>query len=218
MGYYSDLSIEILGDKTRVAILRFLYRNKPNRFSQKQISNSVGIHPSSISRTCNSLERLNLIDRFSAGKTILYKLDEDSYVTKKLLVPLFENEKNFFTDLIKSILQSLEQNLKNLIKGIFLFGSIIKREDTPSSDIDVAIVIKPAQGALLRTETFKGEKIEKIKNHFLNAAVMLKLNLDIHFFIEGEKKLPTARGLSLKNIQEQGELIWENNNEKLSKE
>ena len=204
MGYYSDLSVEILGDRTRVAILRFLYRNKPNRFSQKQISDSIGIHPSSVSRACSSLEKLNLVDRFNAGKTILYKLDEDSYITQKILVPVFTNEKEFFRDLVKNVLQSLDQNLKQLIREIFLFGSIPRGEDSPSSDIDLAIIIKAVSG----------EKVSKIRRHFLNAAVTLKLNIDLHFFVEGDES--TKKGVSLKDVYGQGELIWENNDEELS--
>ncbi|MFH1653314.1 MAG: nucleotidyltransferase domain-containing protein [Pseudomonadota bacterium] len=187
-----------------MAILRFLYRNRPNRFSQKQISDSVGIHPSTISRACNSLEQLKLIDRFNAGKTILYKLDEESYITRKIIIPLFAKERNFFKDFIKDILQSLDQNLKALIKEIFLFGSIVKGDDTPSSDIDIAIVIR------------SNAEIEKVKEHFLNEAVKLKLNLDIHIFIEGEEN--KEKGLSLDDVYKQGELIWVNNGEELSKE
>lgn len=214
MGYYRDLSMEILGDRTRVAILRFLYRNKPNRFSQKQISDSIGVHPSSISRACSSLEKLNLIDRFSAGKTILYKLDEDSYITQKILVPLFANEKDFFRDLVTDILRSLDQDLINLIKEILLFGSILSGEDSPSSDIDLAIIIKAVHGSALRTRLTEDESITKIRHYFLSAAVALKLNLDLHVFVEGESS--KEKGLSLEGVRGQGELIWGSGDEDIS--
>jgi|SRR3989338_8558114 len=200
MGYYSNISVELFGDRTQVALLRFLYRNRPNRFSQKQISNSVGIHPSSISRTCSALERFNLVDRFNAGKTILYKIDEESYVVQKILVPLFENERSFFNDLVKNIIQSLNPKLKMVIGKIVLFGSILKGTDTPSSDIDIAIVIK----------TVKSGNIEKIREHFLNSAVKLKLNLDMHIFVENDSHSYERKGLSLNDVYQNGELIWEN--------
>lgn len=215
MGYYSNLSMEILGDRTQVAILRFLYKNLPNCFSQKQIGSSIGINPASISRTCNSLEQLNLLDRFNAGKTILYKLDEDSYIVRKILIPLFKNEKDFFGDLTKDILRSLDQNLKSLIKEIFLFGSILKGKDMPSSDIDLAIVLRGVNGNGLRRSSSENNKIEKIREHFLNEAVKFKLNLDLHVFIEDG--IGKEKGLSLNDVYKEGELIWENNNEKLSK-
>ncbi len=206
MGYFSNLSVEILGDKTQVAILRFLYRNKPNRFSQKQISDSVGIHPSSISRACGLLEKFNLIDKQNAGKTNLYKIAGNSYIVQKILKPLFDNEANFFSDLIKNIVQSLTLNLKSKIKNIFLFGSIIKGMDTPASDIDLAIE--------LQVNTKKSE-IDEIREHFINKAVYFRLGIDMHFFIKGEKA--QKKGLSLERVKNSGELVWENNNEKLSK-
>ncbi|MFH1653902.1 MAG: nucleotidyltransferase domain-containing protein [Pseudomonadota bacterium] len=148
---------------------------------------------------------MKLIDRFNAGKTILYKLDEESYITRIILIPLFAKERDFFKDFIKEILQSLDQNLMTLIKEIFLFGSIVKGEDTPSSDIDIAIIIKAIQPISIKT----GAKIENIKTHFLNGAVKLKLNLDIHIFNEGEEH--KEKGLSLNDVYKQGELIWVNN-------
>lgn len=206
MAFYRKLSVEILGDKNRVEVLRFLFRNKPNRFSQKQISDSLNITPATTSRTCRKLEELDVVDCLEVGRTILYRLNSASYIVSKFLEPIFEREATIFHDLVKDILTKLDPNLKILIKEIILFGSTVVDEDTPVSDIDLAIVFYKH----ISTK----DRVKDIEEHFLHQAVEFKIHLDTHFFIEG--KSHKGKGISLEHVYDQGVIIWRNDNENSS--
>lgn len=215
MSYYNKLSVELLGDRNQVEVLRFLYRNRPNRFSQRQMSNALNIPPATISRTCKKIEVLNIVVHNNIGKSILYHFDGESYIAKRILVPVFENEENFFCDLIKDIMSTLNRELAKCIKEIVLFGSILRDEDTPASDIDLAIVIKSAT-ALTRTTTLMHNRIEEIEKHFIHESVKRDIPLDIHMFLEGEKR-KNKKGISLTKVREEGTVIWRRPNENSSK-
>lgn len=206
MGYYNRLSVELLGDRNQAEVLRFLYRNRPNRFSQRQMSNTLNIPPATMSRTCKKLMDLNIVDHFNVGKTILYNFDEKSYIAERILVPVFENEKNFFGDLVKDVLRTLDPKLTECIKEIVLFGSILRDEDTPASDVDLAIVIKNTSTPL-RTAMVMDDDIKNIEEHFIHESVNHKIHLDIHIFIEGELR-KNKKGISSAKIREEGTIIW----------
>lgn len=212
MGYYNKLSVEILGDRNRVEVLRFLYRNRPERFSQKQMSSSLNITTSTMSRTCRNLAGLGLVNAFSAGNTVLYNLDEGSYVVGKFLAPIFENEEGFFGGLIEDVLLGLDPSLKKRIKEILVFGSVLDNEDTPASDIDLAIVIY--NGNRAQKSDLIREDAKKIQEYFVHKSVSLKVSLDVHIFFEGEEK--KGKGISLKQISAQGMVIWRNKDENSS--
>lgn len=206
MAHYNKLSVELLGDRGRAEVLRFLYRNRHNRFSQREMSDALNIPPATISRTCRKLVKLNIVDHFNVGKTILYHFDEKSYIAKKILVPIFKNEENFFSDLIKDILRTLKPDLARCIKEIVLFGSIVRGEDTPASDVDLAIVIRCAVSPL-RTNMLMHDKIKEIEEHFIDESVNRKIYLDIHFFVEGDTS-SDKKGISLARVYEEGTVIW----------
>jgi len=202
MSFYRNMSIELLGDRKQAMVLRLLYRNQQHRFSQKEISDVLNIHPSTISRVCKKLEKFNVICRYTVGKNILYHLDMDSFITQKIIIPVFRNEEKFFEDLAIEIIDKMDSKIINDISSIYLFGSIVQNEDLPSSDIDLGIILKHVDITGIRTAEIK----EVIERDILALATHLKLHLDVHIFTSGEKR--RKQGLTLNDICEQGTVIW----------
>ena len=57
-------------------------------------------------------------------------------------MPLFQNEKIFFEEIIQSIKKTIETSfLKKNILSVALFGSVQKKEDNDRSDFDLLILV-----------------------------------------------------------------------------
>lgn len=208
MGYHNKLSVEILGDRNRAEILRFLYKNSPNRFSQKQMSVSLGIPLATMSRTCRKLENLNVVNHLNVGKTILYSLAEGSYIVRGFLLPIFKGEEVFLKKLVSDIVSGLKPDLIKQIKEILVFGSILDDKDTPESDIDLAIVLFDDQHGGAHACTLARDGRKKIEEHFVYESVKLRIRLDPHIFLDCERK--KGKGISLTQVYEHGTVLWRN--------
>jgi len=76
------------------------------------------------------------------GNSIGYKLNKEKWITKKILSPLFKNEKVFLDTIVEKIRKEIEASpLKTNILSVVLFGSVYRKEDNCSSDFDIFVLI-----------------------------------------------------------------------------
>ncbi|MFH1593481.1 MAG: nucleotidyltransferase domain-containing protein [Candidatus Omnitrophota bacterium] len=137
---------EILKHGSKIKILRFLFAEK-DEHTGRSIAKGIGMSPSSTYNTLQEMKKEDLISARRKGNAILYKLRQDNYVVKKLLAPLFEKEKFIYNDIISFIKKRLLQ-AKTEIISIALFGSVIRKEETSRSDIDLLVLLKNSAGKL----------------------------------------------------------------------
>jgi|GEM_PF-4327980 len=215
MGYFSRISVELLGERHQAEILRFLYRNKPHRFSQRQIGDSLKMTPATVSRTCRRLEELHILERQTVGKSVLYGFEEDSFIARRILVPVFRNEERLFTELIDDIMSTLSGEVAEVIDEILLFGSVVNGEDTPESDIDLAIVIGNEGERTSLTDSTMQDLIREIEEHFIHRSVEYKIDMDVHIFFK-EKASKKEKGIALEKVREKGMVVWRRRDEKSS--
>lgn len=135
---------EILKQGSKIKILRFLSAEK-DEHTGRRIARGIGMSPSSTYNTLQEMKREGLIDARKKGNAILYRLREDNYIVKKLLSPLFEKEKFIYNDITSFIKRRLMQARGTLI-SITLFGSVVRKEETSQSDIDLLVVLKNKTG------------------------------------------------------------------------
>lgn len=80
-------------------------------------------------------------------------------------------ESGVHPELRDRVLPRLQEKFKTALMGVVLFGSVVKQEDTQSSDIDVLIVLKDVaiQRALYRWWDQHAEKIngQEVSPHFV---------------------------------------------------
>lgn len=135
---------EILKQGSKVKILRFLSMEK-DEHTGRGIAKGIGMSSSSTHNTLKDMRKEGLISARKKGNAILYKLQEENYVVRELLGPLFKKEKNLF-NYITSLIKKQLLRLKGNIVSIAVFGSVVSREETSRSDIDVLIVLKNKSG------------------------------------------------------------------------
>lgn len=131
---------EILSQGAKIKILRFLSAEK-DEHTGRGIAKSISMSPSSTYNTLQEMKKEGLVSARKKGNAILYKLQEENYIVKKLLGPLFEKEKSLYDDMISLIKKRLLRAGDNII-SIAVFGSVVRKEETAQSDIDVLVIIK----------------------------------------------------------------------------
>ena len=109
--------------------------------SEREIASVLNVSHMSINRTMRELADINLVHFVNIGKAHLWRVNRKSYAYKVLseIIKGISNIKEPLEDLKKTILRNLP---KTSIKKIILFGSITKGTDSPSSDIDIFILVK----------------------------------------------------------------------------
>jgi predicted nucleotidyltransferase len=135
---------KILSQGSKIKILRFLYLQK-GEHTGRAIARGIGMSPSVVLGTLRELNEEGLLSLKKAGKAHLYGIDEENHLVKKLLGPLFEGEKNLIVDIISAIKRGISKRKEDIV-SMALFGSVIRAEEKPGSDIDLLVVTHTSQG------------------------------------------------------------------------
>lgn len=160
----------ILGQSSKVKILRFLIRSQAE-LNGTQIAKAVGLSHVKSNTALQELVVHGFITMRRVGRSCLYRLDRENIVIKKLLKPLFEKEYHLLDELKKIIISELKSPYP---LSIVLFGSIVKGNARPNSDIDLLLVIpKDKNMAQAKGEVERaGEKVLKIFGNHLSPLIV----------------------------------------------
>jgi len=174
----------ILGQSSKVKILRFLIRSQAE-LNGTQIAKAVGLSHVKSNIALQELVAHGLITMRRIGRSCLYRLDQENIVIKKLLRPLFEKEYHLSDELKKIITGELKPAYP---LSIVLFGSIVRGDARPNSDIDLLVVIPQDKNmAQAKREMERaGEKALKIFGNHLSPLVV-KVDLFCKKYRRGEK-------------------------------
>ncbi|MEW5759721.1 MAG: nucleotidyltransferase domain-containing protein [Candidatus Thermoplasmatota archaeon] len=145
---------DVLGSKVKIDILRLLVNRANWIFSLPEISVELNKSKSTVWRNINSLVEGNILREFKKGKSTVYQLNQNNYIVKELLKPLFLMEKKLPIALAKRFCK----NIRSKIKVAVVFGSAVRGEMKPTSDIDLALI----------TNRRIEEIVEKLKLNFLD--------------------------------------------------
>lgn len=145
----------ILGQASKVKILRFLI-NSQAQLNGREIAKSVGLSHVKVHTALKELSRHGLVNMRSVGKSFVYWLNEEHFLVKDILRPIFEKEAKIFQLVTKVILKETEAPLP---LSMILFGSFVKNTALPDSDIDVILVYPNRKNkSLLTKELTEAEK------------------------------------------------------------
>lgn len=126
----------ILGQKTELAVLRFLV-NVRNEAGVREVAQGVKIGPPNVSRALKALEEAGVLLKKTVGRSVLYRLNVDHYLVKKVVMPLFTDERDMSDELRRFIMK----NIKFSVESIILFGSIARGNGRGDSDIDILFIL-----------------------------------------------------------------------------
>lgn len=127
---------KILGQKSKIKILRFLVSYQKD-VSIRELSREIKLVPANVSAVLKELENEGLLTNKKFGKSLVFSLKKDSFLTERIIAPLFIMEKEIKAELAKKIIK----NIKFRYESMILFGSIAKGGERPQSDIDILFII-----------------------------------------------------------------------------
>lgn len=126
----------IFSVSSHIPILRALQDNREG-MSGRSIAREAHINHQSCAVAIRNLEALGILQRQGSGKTQLIHLNFENYLVKNSLLPLLRQER----ELQKAVRREIAQIFKDGALAITLFGSTVRGQDMPGSDMDVLLLV-----------------------------------------------------------------------------
>ena len=191
---------KILNNEMKVKILRFLCKTEAE-WSGRQIAQEIKVSPAACHKALRELNNEGALLLRSIGKSNLYSLNKENLIVSDLLKPLYERERKIPDEIYKDIVKNISSLVIKDIVSIAVFGSVKKRKERPTSDIDLLVLVKNSENKGEVEEDF-GKVNEKIISRFGNT---------VSTYIQTVKEFNSKykKGLSLiKNILKSHKLLF----------
>ncbi len=183
---------KILNNETKVKILRFLCKTEAE-WSGRQIAQEIKVSPAAAHKALRELNNERALLFRSVGKSYLYRLNRENLVISELLKPLYEKESKIPDEVYEAIVRNVSSLVINNIVSIAVFGSIKRRKERPTSDIDILVVVKNPGNKREVEEDF-GKVNEKIIGRFGNT-VSAYIQTVKEFNSKYKKKIPLIKNI-----------------------
>ncbi len=129
----------ILGSAGNVRVLRVLVANRSPQ-SAPRLADAAGLTSQGVRLVLGTLARQQLVIVHGSGRAQLYSLNA-SHSLASALVALFQEEERRWDALLESIREVLARQ-GPAVGAAWLYGSVARGEDSPASDLDIAIVAR----------------------------------------------------------------------------
>src|SRR4030042_2465418 len=191
---------KILSKETKVKILRFLCKTEAE-WSGRQIAKEIKVSPAACHKALRELNNEGALLLRGIGKSNLYSLNKENLIVSELLKPLYERESKIPDEIYEGIIRNISSLVIKDIVSIAIFGSVKKRKERPTSDIDLLVLVKNSENKGEVEEDF-GKVNEKIISRFGNTVSPYIQTVE-------EFNLKYRKGISLiKNILKSHRLLF----------
>lgn len=133
----------LLGSVGNVRILRALSADRALQ-SAPQLATAAGLTPQGARQVLDVLVRQRVVSAHGSGRALLYTLNA-AHPLAAALASLFRDEQHRWDVLLESIRAVLERPEAG-VSAAWLYGSVARGEDSPASDLDIALVVKSQAG------------------------------------------------------------------------
>lgn len=130
---------ELLGSKAKISILRTLTRFPAKSFTGRELARLVNISASRTLEILRLFKEYGLVNQSRLGKTLQWNLNSQALLVKEIS-PILSMEIRVFEHLKTTLKKAL--NSDEGVLAVALFGSIVRGEERPNSDVDVFILVK----------------------------------------------------------------------------
>jgi DNA-binding transcriptional ArsR family regulator len=147
--------LDALFTKTRQRLLATLYLNPAREWYLSDLARHLNVPPSSLQRELANLIETGILRKREDGNRVYYSAETDS--------PIFDDLHGLLlrTAGVKDILAQKLERVQDSIDIAFVYGSVARKDDHPSSDVDLMVigriglaelapVLKEAEKVLLR--------------------------------------------------------------------
>ncbi len=147
---YAD---EVLGKKANLRVLRALVRHRGKVFTVRELARTAGLSHPQVSTVLRELEPRGIVKLQPVGRAYQVTLNDQSYILRSVIEPLFAAEERTIESLIADIRPLFE---KEGIVSAAIFGSVARAEEGETSDIDLLVVAKDKELANERVSAATG--------------------------------------------------------------
>lgn len=126
----------IFGSQGNVRVLRVLSDEVAS--SATQIASAAGLTPQGVRLVLDALVSLGIVTAMGSARTQLFELTA-IHPFRQPIVGLFQAERAIWEDLVTRLSERLKKRAG--VQAAWLYGSVARAEDTPSSDIDIALLV-----------------------------------------------------------------------------
>ena len=155
-GNSSSLSAALFG-KTRRAVLSLLYGHADEAFYLRQVARVAGVGLGAVQRELRQLVDAGLVLRSAQGRHVYYQANGESPIfaeLKKVVTETAGNKRPLHTATVSSKSRVTNERRKNIavpgveiagfcrrnhIRRLYLFGSALRDDFGPESDVDVLV-------------------------------------------------------------------------------
>ncbi len=158
---YNTYIEKVLGNKTKIGILRVLYQFPDKVWTERELANYIKTYNTTVLDNIQDLVEFGIISVGMHGRGKTIQVNKKNFIFKDLLCPLFEKEKNSLQELLSSLKQLVNERETKLY---MLYGSIVEHKEKPNSDVDLLIVTQNKEKAEQRITKKQSEIAEKFGN------------------------------------------------------
>lgn len=122
-----------------IAILRALSETKVG-MSGRAVARQANVNHQACAVAIRKLEMIGIIERMGGGRTQLIRLHFGHFLVRELLLPLLQRERTLRTQIHQDIIR----HFQSIALTATLFGSAIRHQVMPGSDIDLLLIVPPS--------------------------------------------------------------------------
>lgn len=127
---------EVLGQRSKIRILRVLFKSKIE-ITGRQIAQLSGLNHRTCHLALRELINEGIVTRQKVGKAHLFSLKETNYLVSHVLQPLFKKE----AGLLQTALKKITKFFNRAVVSVILFGSFAQGRESSDSDIDLLVLV-----------------------------------------------------------------------------
>lgn len=134
----------ILGSAGNVRVLRALVADGAPQ-SAPHLARVAGLSAQGVRLVLDTLASQQLVKVHGSGRALLYTLNR-SHPFASALAALFQEEQQRWERLFATIRDKLAKR-GTAVRAAWLYGSVAREEDTPQSDLDIALLVSSSRVA-----------------------------------------------------------------------
>jgi hypothetical protein len=131
---FTDPMDDLFGQRSKVRILRYLAGGRES--AGREIARAIGFDHKTCHAALRQLLAHGVVLARSAGKATMYRLNGDSLLTKRIILPAVAAESRLTADLGKFISSVIGRGIESIV----LFGSVARSQELPTSDVDALVI------------------------------------------------------------------------------
>lgn len=174
----------LLGSKVKINVLRALWQHRNKEFTIRELASYLGLSHAGVRKALDDLEKANAVSVRTVGKSHVVSIRPDSYAGR-IIEDIFTFESGTLGDLKAMLKEVLE--VPEVISAA-LFGSVVREEENPLSDLDL-FVVTDQKG---RAEEIIADLQKEIVRRFGNALSPYYLSEREY---EQKRNTPLVRGI-----------------------